>query len=36
MRNVRDSAEKEQYDALEIRGYKIPEIRYADDTFICY
>ena len=34
IRNVRDAAEKEQYDAFEIGGYKIPEIRYADDTVL--
>jgi hypothetical protein len=34
MRNVRDPAEKEQYDAFKIGGYKIPEIRYADDTVL--
>jgi hypothetical protein len=31
---VRDAAEKEQYDAFEIGGYKIPEIKYADDTVL--
>jgi hypothetical protein len=33
MRNVRNDTEKEQYDALEI-GYKIPGIRYSDDTVL--
>ena len=34
MRNVRDDIIRDQYDALNIGGHEIPEIRYADDTVL--
>jgi hypothetical protein len=34
MRNVREFAEKEKYDALVIGCHEKPEIRYADDTVL--
>ena len=34
MRNVRDDTENYQYDALNIGGCEIPELRYADDTVL--
>ena len=34
MRNVRDDITRDQYDALNIGGHEIPEIRYADDTVL--
>ena len=34
MRNIKEAAEEQQYDALVIGGQEIPELRYADDTVL--